>query len=77
VAAELVTGAAATSIKLALRLLELGAPRLSLVGGLADKIEPFLAARAKEHLAAAAADAVSGALALARAEAETLVAAKG
>jgi glucosamine kinase len=77
VAAELVRSAAGHIDQLALRLLELGAPRLSLVGGLADKIEPFLAAGVKEHLMPPAADAVSGALALARAEAETLVAAKG
>jgi glucosamine kinase len=77
VAAELVTNAAGHIDRLALRLLELGAPRLALVGGLADKIEPFLAARVREHLVPAAADAVSGALTLARAEAETLVAAKG
>lgn len=77
VAAELVRSAAGHIDQLALRLLELGAPRLSLMGGLADKIEPFLAARVKEHLMPPAADAVSGALTLARAEAETLATAKG
>jgi glucosamine kinase len=54
---------------LAIRLLDLGAPRLSLVGGLAEKIDPYLAPRVRQHLATPVADAVTGALALARQEA--------
>jgi len=54
---------------LAIRLLDLGALRLSLVGGLAEKIEPYLAPSVRQNLAPPLADAVTGALALARQEA--------
>ena len=58
---------------LAIRLLDLGALRLSLVGGLAEKIEPYLAASVRQNLAPPLADAVTGALALARQEAAVSV----
>jgi glucosamine kinase len=46
--------------------------RLSLVGGLAASIEPWLADSAKHHLVAPRGDAVAGALQLARNAAESL-----
>jgi|SRR5262245_13463791 len=75
-ALELVKTAAGHIDALALRLLDVGAPRLSLMGGLADKIEPYLAARVRQHLVPPYADAVAGALSLARQTAAVLVAAK-
>jgi len=57
---------------MAARLLELGAVRLSLMGGLKDKIEPHLSAGTRAHLVPPAGDALAGALELARAEAHRL-----
>ena len=58
---------------IAARLKVFGVPRLSLMGGLAAKLEPFLSAKTKRALVAPAGDALSGALHLARAEAERLL----
>ena len=63
-------GAAAAHIDvIAARLLELGAPRLSLMGGLSDKVQPYLSDETRDHFVPPAGDALSGALELARAEA--------
>lgn len=51
---------------LARRLLALGAKQLSLVGGLAASIEPWLPDATRSHLVAPRGDAVAGALHLAR-----------
>jgi glucosamine kinase len=56
------------------RLAGCGAPRLCLVGGLAEHILPWLADETRQRLTAPRGDALSGALALARAEAMRLVA---
>src|SRR5215468_9576763 len=57
---------------LAQRLIDFGADRLSLVGGLAASIEPWLADATRHHLVAPRGDAVAGALQLARNAAESL-----
>ncbi len=63
-------GAAAAHVDvMAARLLERGAPRLSLMGGLSDKVQPYLSDCTRDHLVPPVGDALSGALALARAEA--------
>jgi glucosamine kinase len=54
---------------LAGRLVSVGADRLSLVGGLADPIEPWLSDETKCHLVPPAGDALAGALRLAGAAA--------
>ena len=66
---DLLRSAAAHIDVIAARLLELGAPRLSLMGGLSDKIEPYLSDETRDHFVPPVGDALSGALALARAEA--------
>jgi glucosamine kinase len=65
VAAELVRQAAAHVDALAARLLAAGAPRLSLMGGLARHIEPWLALETRRHLVRPAGDALDGATRLA------------
>ena len=51
---------------LARRLLARGAPRIALLGGLAERMVPFLAADVRERLVPSEGDALDGALALAR-----------
>jgi glucosamine kinase len=53
---------------IAARLMSFGINRISLAGGLASEIEPWLARETKQHLVAAAGDALSGAILLARGE---------
>jgi len=57
---------------LAQRLIDFGVDRLSLVGGLAAPIEPWLADSTRHHLVAPRGDAVAGALQLARNAAQSL-----
>lgn len=59
--------AAGFADELALRLLELGAPRIHLIGGLADTVRPWLSAEVGKALEPPRADALDGAIALARA----------
>jgi glucosamine kinase len=66
VAAALMRRAAAHVDALLAALAALGAGRLTLVGGLAAAIEPWLAADMRRRLAAPAGDALDGALMLAR-----------
>ncbi len=66
VAVELLRLAAGHVDALAARLVAFGAERLSLVGGLAASIEPWLADATRLHLVAPLGDAVDGALQLAR-----------
>ncbi len=66
---ELTAAAAHHVERLAERLLELGARRLALMGGLARSIEPWLNPWTKQWLAPPAAGALTGAIALARAKA--------
>jgi glucosamine kinase len=69
VAAELMRRAARHVDALAGRLVSIGADRLSLVGGLAGPIEPWLSEETKCHLVQPAGDALEGALRLAGAAA--------
>lgn len=69
---ELMQDAARHVDVMAQRLAALGVPRLALSGGLAPSIEPWLAASTRELLVAPLGDALSGALLLARLEAEAL-----
>jgi glucosamine kinase len=69
---ELVSLAAAHVDALAARLIEIGATRLALVGGCAPFLAPALNERTRSHLVEPAGDALSGALHLARALAESL-----
>jgi glucosamine kinase len=71
VAGELVRGGAAHIDALADRLAAAGASRLSLVGGLGQKFEPWLAPATKARLVSPAGDALSGALRLARIAADS------
>jgi glucosamine kinase len=72
VACELMQLAAGHIDALARRLVASGAPRLSLVGGLAEPIGPWLADATRARLTPPRGDALTGALALARAEATAL-----
>jgi glucosamine kinase len=72
VARDLMRLAAAHIDTLARRLIACGASRLSVMGGLAQHIEPWLAEEVRERLVPPLGDALSGALALARAEAEAV-----
>jgi glucosamine kinase len=69
VAMELMQRGAQHIDAMAARLSALGVERLSLAGGLADKIEPFLSDRTRRMLVQPLGDAVSGALHQARIEA--------
>jgi glucosamine kinase len=71
VAGELVRAAAGHIDALADRLAAAGASRLSLVGGLGQKLEPWLAPATKARLVAPAGDALNGALLLARSAADS------
>jgi len=73
-AVELMRLAAAQVDALAARLMAFGVERLTLTGGLAPFIEPWLGTGTKQHLVAAAGDALDGALQLARAAAGALAA---
>jgi glucosamine kinase len=68
---ELMRLAAGHVDALVARLGSLGVARLSLVGGLAPPVEPWLADATRSRLVAPAGDALSGAVQLARAEAES------
>ncbi len=72
VAVELLRLAGGHIDALARVLVNLGADRLSLVGGLAAPIEPWLADATRHHLVAPRGDALAGALQLAREAAESL-----
>jgi len=72
VAVELLRLAGGHVDALAQRLIEFGVDRLSLVGGLAAPIEPWLVDSTRHHLVAPRGDAVAGALQLARDAAESL-----
>jgi glucosamine kinase len=72
VAVELLRLAGGHVDALAQRLIDFGVDRLSLVGGLAASIEPWLADSTRHHLVAPGGDAVAGALQLARNAAESL-----
>jgi glucosamine kinase len=71
-AVELMQMAAAHIDSLAARLIELGVPRLSLVGGFAVALQPWLAPRTTSCLTQPVGDAVDGALTLARSAAQSL-----
>ncbi len=70
---ELVSAAAAHIDAIAERLVSYGAARLSLAGGIAASIALWLAPATREHIVAAEGDALSGALRMARGEADALV----
>lgn len=72
VACELLRFAAGHIDVIADRLAALGVTRLALAGGIAQGIEPWLAPATKKLLVPAEGDALSGALRLARLEAETI-----
>jgi glucosamine kinase len=72
VATHLMQAAAMHIDMLTNRLIELGATRLSLMGGLATHITPLLSGPTKDVLVAPLGDALSGALRLAELEAERL-----
>lgn len=75
-ACALMRRAAAHIDAIAARLAALGVQRLALMGGLADKVEPFLSDRTRQALVLPLGDAVDGALRLARAEADRLAASR-
>lgn len=64
-AAELIAGAAKGAVRIAERLLDLGAPALCLVGGLADPLRPWLPEALMRKVLPPEADALEGAIALA------------
>ena len=71
-ARELMQLAASHIDELGRRLIACGAPRLCLVGGLAEHIEAWLADDTRQRLDVPRGDALSGALALTRAEADVM-----
>jgi glucosamine kinase len=71
---QLMQSAAAHIDALAARLIGLGTSRLSLVGGLALHMQPWLSRNIQGHLVAPAGDALDGALQLARVDAELIAA---
>ncbi len=66
-ARRIATEAAGYVDELARRLVALGAPRVHLIGGLADTVRPWLSETVREALAPPHGDALDGAIALARA----------
>jgi glucosamine kinase len=74
VATELMRRAASHIDAIAARLIELGAPRLALVGGLAPHVEPWVASDVRSRLTAPAGDALDGAVRPARTLAESIAA---
>jgi glucosamine kinase len=71
-ALELMRSAAFHIDALAVRMLQFGAPRLSLLGGFSDSIKPYLPEYTREQLVSPIGDALSGALAIARTEVDCL-----
>jgi glucosamine kinase len=71
---QLMQSAAAHIDALAARLVGLGTSRLSLVGGLALHMQPWLSHNIQAHLVPPAGDALDGALQLARVDAELIAA---
>lgn len=69
VARRIVRDAAEQIDELARRLLECGAPRIALLGGLASSMQPWLAPDVQRRLVAVEGDPVDGALRLARCQA--------
>jgi N-acetylglucosamine kinase-like BadF-type ATPase len=70
IAVELMRSAASHIDALAKRLIQLGAERIAVVGGLAVSIEPWLTKETHRYLVPLAGDALEGALRLARMAAE-------
>lgn len=66
VADHLIAGAVGAIVGMLDRLIDLGAPKLTLMGGLAEPYRPFLPVRYDEILVPPKGDAVAGALALAK-----------
>jgi glucosamine kinase len=64
--AAIIEGAAADIARMAERLLGLGAPALCLMGGLAQPLLPWLPARIRERVVPPQADAMDGAILMAR-----------
>lgn len=62
---------------IAARLLEYGAPRIALMGGLGDKMEPYVSDRTRLRLVHPLGDGLSGALHFARLEAQRLAVSGG
>jgi glucosamine kinase len=75
-AEQLMRRAAGCIDRIAGRLRQNATTRLALMGGLADKVAPFLSERTKKMLVSPLGDALSGAIYLARAEAERLAPSK-
>jgi glucosamine kinase len=73
-AVEILRLAAAHIDAIATRLIALGVPRLSLMGGLASHVEPLLPLTTRQHLVEPLGDPLDGALLLARAAAEPVAA---
>jgi glucosamine kinase len=73
-AVELLRIAAAHIETIAVRLIELGVPRLALAGGLAPHIEGLLSVSIRERLVAPIGDALDGALQIAHAAAQSAAA---
>jgi glucosamine kinase len=73
-AVELMRRTASHVDRLAKRLIELGAPRLALAGGLAPHLEHWISRDTKARLVTAAGDALDGALQLAQAAAHSVAA---
>jgi glucosamine kinase len=76
-ASELMRTAAGHVDALAGRLAALGVPRLALAGGLSSSLAPWLSRETRRRLVPAAADALAGALRLARAQAQPAMQANG
>ena len=76
-ASELMRAAAGHVDALAGRLVTLGVPRLALAGGLSSSLAPWLSRETRRRLVPAAADALAGALRLARAQAQPAMQANG
>jgi glucosamine kinase len=72
VAGAIIREAAEAIEAIACRLLALGAPTIALIGGLAEPLRPWLSAAVQAHLVAPAADALDGAILMARGNAEGL-----
>lgn len=72
-AVQLMQSSAAHIDALAARLVTLGANRLALSGGFASSLRPWLAPATASHLVEPAGDALTGALALARSAAASLM----
>jgi len=72
VASDIMRLAAGHVERILAKLQQFGAPRFALMGGLAGKVEPYLSAETRHMLSPAIGDALTGALYLARREAERL-----